>query len=224
MKKTFINLGVFISFFVYSYISYLPLYIFGVSLEDLSFTMRTIYLLDTNLIFLCILLMIYHKDFAKYYRNFIKNYKAYIKIGIKYWLTGLLIMIIANGLISSLTPNIIPENEAAIRDLLASTPWYIIISTTIFAPIIEETVCRKTMKEIFSNKWIFMILSAFVFGAAHVVASMTSWWNLLYIIPYGALGFVFAYAYQKTNNLFTPIIMHAIHNTVTVLIYLILIK
>ena len=42
--------------------------------------------------------------------------------------------------------------------------------------------------------------------------------DLLYIIPYGALGATFAYAYYKTDTVFTTVTFHIIHNTILFLI------
>ena len=70
---------------------------------------------------------------------------------------------------------------------------------------------------IFKNKWIFVILSFLLFGGAHVMGNVTSYVDLLFIIPYGALGYVFALAYYKTNTIFTSISLHMFHNTVLVI-------
>ena len=77
----------------------------------------------------------------------------------------------------------------------------------------EEIVFRKCFKKAFPNKWIFIILSALVFGSLHVITTMTSPLELLYIIPYGALGASFAMMYQKTGTIYTSVAMHMFHNT-----------
>jgi len=38
---------------------------------------------------------------------------------------------------------------------------------------------------------------------------------LIYLIPYGALGIAFGYAYRKTNNIYGTMIMHSIHNALS---------
>jgi len=42
------------------------------------------------------------------------------------------------------------------------------------------------------------------------------WKQLLYIFPYGALGFAFGYIYRKTNNIYSTIFIHFWHNFLTV--------
>ena len=55
----------------------------------------------------------------------------------------------------------------------------------------------------------------------HVLGS-GSGLDYLYIIPYFALGAAFALLYYKTDNLFNSIIMHSMHNTVAVVLYIVL--
>jgi len=38
--------------------------------------------------------------------------------------------------------------------------------------------------------------------------------DLVYIVPYGALGFAFALSYDKTKTIYSSIAMHMIHNTI----------
>ena len=61
------------------------------------------------------------------------------------------------------------------------------------------------------NKWLFVIISALIFGYLHVSGSETLY-EFIYIIPYGALGGAFAYLLHETDNIYVPIMMHAIHN------------
>jgi membrane protease YdiL (CAAX protease family) len=59
-----------------------------------------------------------------------------------------------------------------------------------------------------------MIVCGVVFGAVHVIDSYEKATDLLYIIPYGVFGAVFAYMYHKTKTIFTSMSMHLFHNTV----------
>ena len=50
---------------------------------------------------------------------------------------------------------------------------------------------------------------------------MTSAWDLLYILPYGALGGAFAYILTKKNNILIPITFHMLHNGIITIISII---
>ena len=62
-------------------------------------------------------------------------------------------------------------------------------------------------------------MSGLFFGLIHNLTGLDSK-QILYIIPYGAFGCVFAYMYTKTRTIFTSMTFHFIHNTVLVLISL----
>lgn len=45
---------------------------------------------------------------------------------------------------------------------------------------------------------------------------------LVYLIPYSALGIAFAYAYKKTDNIYGVILIHGLHNAISLLEIIIL--
>ena len=102
--------------------------------------------------------------------------------------------------------------------MIHSFPILMAIDAGIIGPFNEEMVFRKTIKDIFKNKWVFVGLSFLLFGGAHVINSANSILDYLYIIPYGALGASFALAYYDTDTVFTSTFMHMFHNTCLVLI------
>ena len=91
-----------------------------------------------------------------------------------------------------------------------------ILTAGVLAPFNEEIVFRKTLYDIFDNKWLFAFFSFLLFGGAHVMGG-TSLVDYLYIIPYGALGGAFALAYYETKTVFTSMSFHMIHNIILVL-------
>ena len=104
-------------------------------------------------------------------------------------------------------------NEQGVQELIKSSGLLSIVAVGILAPIIEELVFRKAFREVFNNKWAFILSSGLVFGALHVVLSLSSAWDLFYIIPYSSLGIAFGYMYYKTDNVYTSIFIHMFHNT-----------
>jgi membrane protease YdiL (CAAX protease family) len=74
-----------------------------------------------------------------------------------------------------------------------------------------------------SPKWVFIITSGIVFGLLHVITSFDYLYDLLYIIPYSSLGIAFALIYYRTNNVFSSIFVHALHNTILVILNIFLI-
>ena len=121
-------------------------------------------------------------------------------------------MLISNLLIQTFVSKGIADNEQNIREMFNSTPIYIFFSAVIYAPLMEELTFRLSIRKIFSNRWLFIIISGLLFGSLHVLTSFNDITDLLYIIPYSAPGFAFAYMLDKYDNICVPISFHLIHN------------
>ena len=215
-KKSIIGLIVFISYFIYNLGQLIPLKIIGINFSTMPLVYKIIYLLLYELIYILILFLVYRKNYIKDFKAFIKNFKNYMMKYLEYWALSFGLMIISNIIIMSLFPNSSATNQDALNSTFEIAPLYILISATLFAPFIEETIFRFSLKNIFQNDKLFIFISGFVFGALHVVGSFNSFYDLIYIIPYSIPGFVFAYTLVKSKNIFIPISLHMFHNTIMV--------
>ena len=130
-------------------------------------------------------------------------------------------MIISNTMITIITNGGIAGNEQAVRELIDKVPLYMAFQVMIYAPISEEIIFKKSIAKIFKNKYFYVIASGLIFGGLHVISSITTPIDYLYLIPYCSLGITFAILYQKTNNIFYTITAHAIHNTLAFIVYII---
>lgn len=217
-KGLLIEIGIFILFYFSSYIQLIPILLFNMDITSITGAQNVMLSAFSNVVLLLILLLIFRKDIKKEWKIFKDNFLENIDIGIKYWLIGLGIMMVSNIFINVFLQLGQAANEQAVQGMITSLPWLMLINAGFIAPCTEEIVFRKGFKKAFPNKYAFIILSALVFGSLHVITSMTSPIELLYIIPYGALGAAFAYMYQKTNTIFTSISMHMFHNTALILL------
>ena len=202
--------------------SYIPLIVFNINLKELSYNSKIIYSLICDLLLLIIFILIYKKDIIKDFKNYFnKNIKKNLKLSLKYWLLGLCIMIASNVLISTIISDGIPQNEEIVRQLINKAPLFMIFELIIFAPITEEIIFRRSIKDIINNKNIYILVSGLFFGFMHIVKYIKAPIDIIYIIPYAALGIIFAKLYKKTDNIFSTITIHSIHNTFTLILYLI---
>ena len=172
----------------------------------------------SSVIVFFILFLMYRKDLKKYFKDFWKNKENYMDIGIRCWIIGLLIMFVSNFILNFLLKAGGAANEKTVQTMIKSLPILMIIDAGFIAPFNEEIIFRKALKDIFKNKWLFITISFLLFGGVHVVSSANTLLDYLFIIPYGALGASFAYAYYKTNNLFTSITLHMIHNIILIIL------
>ena len=88
----------------------------------------------------------------------------------------------------------------------------------LFAPFLEEFMFRGFLRKAILNDIAFMIISAFVFGVAHMLYVEENLIMYIYIIPYTLLGYFLARTYTKTNNIFTNISIHFFWNTFAILL------
>ena len=192
-----------------------------VSLFTTNFnSIKSIILLTISYILLIIYFYIkYKKELTNYYKKFKKKH---IKTIILYWLIGFILMIISNYIINFLIiPNGISNNESSNIELLLNYKYIYPISICILIPILEEIIFRLELKKIYKNKYIFLLLSSIIFTIPHLIAN-TKLIELLYFIPYFILGYTLSLIYYKTNNIYSNILAHMIHNTLIVFYYLII--
>ena len=166
---------------------------------------------------------IYRNTLKKDYKEFKENMVKILKISIKWWLIGLFIMITSNIIISYINGGGLPDNEKAVREMIDKYPIYMLFQISMYAPFTEEIIFRKSIRDIFNNSYIYIFMSGLIFGGMHIISTDISRpLNLLFIIPYGTLGSIFAYLYNKTDNIFSSMSVHAIHNTINFVLLLIL--
>ena len=209
---------VFLIFEFSVYIQYIPVKLFNIDIKTMSYTTAVVLSTFSSIVTFFILFLMYRKDLKKDFKDFWKNKENYMDTGIRCWIIGLLIMFASNIILNYLLKAGGAANEKAVQTMIKTLPILMIIDAGFIAPFNEEIVFRKTLKDIFKNKWLFIILSFLLFGGVHVISSAKTILDYLYIIPYGALGAAFAYSYYKTNNLFTSITLHMFHNIILILI------
>ena len=196
--------------------------IFGDNINNFSLIGKVIISLISNLIILAILIFIYKDTLIKDFKNFFnKNISENLELSFKYWLLGFGIMVVSNLILTVITNGGIAGNEESVRKLIDIAPLYMLFDVAIYAPITEELIFRKSIRDFISNKFIYCLVSGLIFGGLHIVSNITTPIDALYLIPYSALGISFAALYTKSNNIFSSMSMHALHNTIAILLYLI---
>ena len=203
------------------YFKLIPIKLFKLNINNLSSTTSIILSLFSTLIIVFILFFLYRKDLENDFKKFIKNKEENMDIGVRYWIVGLILMMAVNFILNSVFKLGGANNEQSIQKMIKILPLLMLIDAGVLSPFVEEIVFRKTLKDVFNNKWVFVILSFLFFGLAHVITSAQVPTDYLYIIPYGILGASFALAYEKTDTIFTSIFLHMLHNTILVILSII---
>ena len=223
-KKILIKIGIFLLLLIgMATFSYIPILIFNININSWNSTSKIIYEFVWDILFILLVYLFYRKTINKNFKDYFSNIKENIETSFKYYVIGLIIMIISNVIINIFITNGIAGNEEQVRELINKYPLYMAFTISIYAPFIEEMIFRKSIKDIFIKdnkitKYLYIITSGLIFGGMHILGSYNKPIDLLYLIPYGALGIAFAANYHKTNNIFSTITMHCIHNTITLVL------
>ena len=221
-KKIIIFISLLLLLLLWGGIPQIILIIFKLDYDKIPDSMKVLLSFINDLLLLIIFISIYKKTIKKDFHDYFnKNYKNNIKESFSTWLIGFGIMIASNLLIAILTKGQLSQNEETVRGLIDKYPLYMTFQVMLYAPITEELIFRKSIKDFITNKKLYIIISGLIFGGLHVITSITSNpLSYLYLIPYCSLGFVFAYLYQKTDNIFSTTVAHSFHNSLALLIYL----
>ena len=209
--------------FHYSYLfQYIPIILFKYDISAYNDTLKVILSCFSNFILMFIFYFIYRKDLKRDWKKFKENIWENMDIGFLAWFIGLFIMFTSNTIITYFLKGGTAGNEQAVQSMIHSLPVLMIINAGLLSPFNEEIAFRKTTKDIFKNMYVFVFLSFIFFGGAHVIGNIHSITDWLFIIPYGSLGAAFAYAYYKTDTIFTSMALHMFHNTVLVFMSILL--
>ena len=214
--KRFLKLISIFLLFRYSYIlQNIPIVLFNI--KNITPQIQILLSCFSNLILLLILFFIYRLDLRIEWKKFKNSFDKSMDSCIKYWVLGLMGMMISNILINTLFKLGQAENEQLVQGMITDFPLVMLLNAGVIAPIIEELVFRKTFRDTIKGKWAFILISSLIFGFMHVLVA-TSLIEMIFIIPYTLLGMAFAYMYYDTDSIYTSILAHILHNTILILI------
>lgn len=169
-----------------------------------------------------LLLIVFFKDLKRDIKYFFKYFREYNSYILKYYLYSLLTLIIVTVSIRLTVHVDNATNQVNLMEQFKQFPLLIAVLSIIYAPFIEELLFRGIIRKFINNKWIFIIVSGLLFGAAHVIDDFKSVGELLYIFVYGSLGCYMAALYYKTNNIFTNMFFHFLQNSLAIIAIILL--
>ena len=187
--------------------------------DNITLTSLLIINIIFDIIMLTLTIIIFYKDLKEAFTLFKNNFSAYIsytipKLGIMY------LIYFAVALISMLITN---TDTSVNQKTLESLPLlYLLPAAIICAPIIEEILFRGCLRRLIKNDKLFIITSGLIFGLLHTINEPTFFNMIIVSLPYATLGGFLAYIYTKTNNIMINIGCHALHNTIAMLISILL--
>lgn len=174
------------------------------------------------LFMIILLLVVFYKDLKRDIKYFFKYFREYNSYVFKMYLFSLLVLLILTIAIRITTNLDNSTNQITLTEQFKETPLLIGLLSVLYAPFVEEILFRGIIRKFINNKWLFIIISGFLFGIAHVIDDFQSIEELLYIFVYGSLGCFMAATYYKTNNIFTNMYFHFIQNSLAIIALILL--
>lgn len=146
-------------------------------------------------------------------KAFMKKEKIYRKISRQELFAYISLGIVLNFVVSCIVDNLPVKVSESYNEIMScvmiGNPFIIFIVTGILAPVVEELIFRYCICNFYRNERVAIIVSALLFGVAHM--------NLIQSSYAIVLGLILAVIYVKTRNLTTCTIIHLIINTTSVL-------
>ena len=110
-------------------------------------------------------------------------------------------------------------NQKMIEEIMVLYPVLMASTTMFFAPVIEEVIFRFSLIANSPLKpYLSLLLSSVLFGAIHVLGGG----DYIQIIPYFMMGLAIGFVYQRYQNIWYPIGVHCLQNTISTLAILFL--
>lgn len=216
----------FILFFNLNYLVALLFNLVGINYNTFNYKDYTYFNVLIELILFVVVMLLYNKEFKKDYKIFKLNFKDNIIKIISYFALFMALKI-GTALISSILSFALnftlgeSENQEAVMKLVSAEPLLMIINTCILAPFVEEGIFRLSIRKVFSNKYLFILVSGLFFGMMHIFPTdLPTSLALIYSITYVAMGFYLAYIYTETENIWFVIFIHALNNLFSMIISL----
>lgn len=144
-----------------------------------------------------------------------------LKLLLKYYIYNFIL----NFFVLMLAQSSASSNQSQVVQLMQQKQIFTFFLTIVFAPIVEEIIFRGVIFQQL-KQWVSVnmaiILSALSFGFLHIFQALLvgEWKEWIFLFPYSLIGIFFAYAYTKTNSIYTSIIMHMITNLIASLLVL----
>lgn len=205
-------------FFLGSVSQLIPISLFHITEENLTPQVSTYLTCFSDVCIAIVLILMYYQDLKEGIKKAKENFNQFFDTNLKIWIFGFLGMMISNLVIRTLIPSAVAGNENAVQGMIDVSPFLMLLTAGVIAPIVEELTFRKAFQNVIKNKTIFVLTSGIIFGLLHVVFAYESLIDFVYVIPYASLGIAFAVMVEKSDNIISSIMMHFLHNSGIILL------
>ncbi len=167
------------------------------------------------MLFAILIIYLYKDTFKSDFKDLKENKKKYIKSILINVVLIFAVMIITNALIGILLDiKETSENDYSLLTMFKKSPIALILFTSIYYPVVEGVIFRKSVRDIIDNKWMFIMFSSvfyFFFNIAYTSLSLNS---MITSLCYLFSMMILSNYYYKSNNFTASVIVMMIYNLI----------
>ena len=167
------------------------------------------------MLFAILIIYLYKDTFKSDFKDLKENKKKYIKSILINVVLIFAVMIITNALIGILLDiKETSENDYSLLTMFKKSPIALILFTSIYYPVVEGVIFRKSVRDIIDNKWMFIMFSSvfyFFFNIAYTSLSLNS---IITSLCYLFSMMILSNYYYKSNNFTASVIVMMIYNLI----------
>lgn len=217
LKKLLKLIVIFLVYFIYTTVVSSILNVFGI-------TDQVIAVFIADLLFFLGIVILYKDTIKEGFLNFIKELSLSKKIlFIVKWVVILFVINILGGIITEMIFPALAEdgNTDSIYSIASISTLYAIFKTLIFAPIAEELIFKKTVRELISNNLSFIITSSLIYALVNIMYTDITYLTIIDLLRYFVFSSVLSYIYVKNkDNIFMPMLIKFFYNLIPLTILL----
>ncbi len=167
------------------------------------------------MLFALLIIYLYKDTFKNDFKDLKENRKKYIKSILINVVLIFAVMILTNALIGILLDiKETSENDYSLLAMFKKSPLALILLTSVYYPLVEGVIFRKSVRDIIDNKWTFIIFSSvfyFFFNIAYTSLSLNS---IITSLCYLFSMMILSNYYYKSNNFTASVIVMMIYNLI----------
>lgn len=166
------------------------------------------------------MILIFHRFLYKNLENIGKNFWGFVQAVILGWVLYQVSSYLVSLALSWLCPTLENLNNDLFEDQAKTNFLVTALGTVFLAPLTEECLFRGLIFQGLhsKNRWVAYILSALAFSLLHVLGYIEqyTWWQMaLVTLQYLPGGIALAWAYEKSDTIFAPVVLHMIVNAIS---------
>lgn len=167
------------------------------------------------MLFALLILYLYRNTFKRDFKDIKENKKKYLSSILTNVVLIFVIMLVTNALIGMIFDiKQTSENDYSLLSMFKKSPIVLMFLTSLYYPVIEGVIFRKSVRDIIDNKWMFIMFSSvfyFFFNVAYTSLSFTS---IITSLCYLFSMMLLSSYYYKTNNSTASVLVMMIYNII----------